>query len=178
MLHLVAQMQHPYGRLSGRFRVQLAYEEVLSVKFEEKLIRLRKSRGISQEELAEQLNVSRQAVSRWEQGSTLPDIPNLRKLCDLFQVSADELIREEESDFAIPTPPVSQPKEASPSTVRHQNAYLYLFATFSWLLAAICFLIAAYTFLSVVFLALVLVDVVLACVNFYLYQKTNKRKDR
>jgi transcriptional regulator with XRE-family HTH domain len=66
------------------------------MKFEEKLIQLRKSRGMSQEDLAEHLDVSRQAVSRWEQGSTLPDIPNLRKLCDLFQVSADELIRDED----------------------------------------------------------------------------------
>ena len=45
--------------------------------FSEKLIRLRKREGISQEELASYLEVSRQAVSRWEQGTALPDAGNL-----------------------------------------------------------------------------------------------------
>jgi len=43
-------------------------------------------------ELAEQLGVSRQAVSRWELGQTLPDIPNLLQLCELFGVSTDYLM--------------------------------------------------------------------------------------
>ena len=51
---------------------------------------------MSQEELAEQLGVSRQAVSRWELGQTLPDIPNLLHLCELFDVSADYFVRDEE----------------------------------------------------------------------------------
>ena len=66
------------------------------MRFEEKIVELRKQKGLSQEELAEQLGVSRQAVSRWELGQTLPDIPNLLQLCDLFGVSADYLVRDEE----------------------------------------------------------------------------------
>ena len=50
------------------------------MRFEEKIINLRKQKGLSQEELAEQLGVSRQAVSRWELGQTLPDIVNLVQL--------------------------------------------------------------------------------------------------
>lgn len=65
------------------------------MRFDEKLVYLRKKQGLSQEELAEKLNVSRQAVSRWELGSTMPDIPNLLQLCDLFGVSADYLIHDE-----------------------------------------------------------------------------------
>lgn len=49
------------------------------MKLSEKIIRLRKGRGLSQEELAERLGVSRQAVSRWESGTALPDAGNLRK---------------------------------------------------------------------------------------------------
>ncbi len=64
--------------------------------FEEKIVELRKQKGLSQEELAEQLGVSRQAVSRWELGQTLPDIPNLLQLCELFGVSADYLVKDEE----------------------------------------------------------------------------------
>ncbi|MBR5265098.1 MAG: helix-turn-helix transcriptional regulator, partial [Clostridia bacterium] len=52
--------------------------------FSEKLLDLRKSRGMSQEELAEKLEVSRQAVSRWEQGSAMPDMINLSKISKLF----------------------------------------------------------------------------------------------
>lgn len=65
------------------------------MRFEEKIVELRKAKGLSQEELAEQLGVSRQAVSRWELGNTLPDIPNLVQLCELFSVSADYLVRDE-----------------------------------------------------------------------------------
>ena len=64
------------------------------MRFEEKIVELRKAKGLSQEELAEQLGVSRQAVSRWELGQTLPDIPNLMQLCELFDVSADYLVKD------------------------------------------------------------------------------------
>ena len=66
------------------------------MRFEEKIVELRKQKGLSQEELAEQLGVSRQAVSRWELGQTLPYIPNLLQLCELFGVSADYLVKDEE----------------------------------------------------------------------------------
>lgn len=69
------------------------------MRFEEKIVELRKQKGLSQEELAEQLGVSRQAVSRWELGQTLPDVPNLLQLCELFGVNADYLVRDELSDM-------------------------------------------------------------------------------
>ena len=50
----------------------------------EKLIQLRKSKGISQEELAEKLDVSRQAISRWENGTALPDANNILALSKLW----------------------------------------------------------------------------------------------
>lgn len=60
--------------------------------FSEKLLRLRKREGLSQEELALYLNVSRQAVSRWEQGTAMPDAGNLLKLKQRFGVSVDWLL--------------------------------------------------------------------------------------
>lgn len=65
---------------------------------EEKLIRLRKKEGLSQEVLAEKLGVSRQAVSRWEAGETTPDLINLLGLCTVFSVSADYLIHDDYAD--------------------------------------------------------------------------------
>ena len=73
------------------------------MKFHEKLIKLRKSKGLSQEELAEMLNVSRQAISRWELESTLPDVPNLIRISEIFGVSTDYLVHDDyESDEDIP----------------------------------------------------------------------------
>lgn len=69
------------------------------MKFEEKLIALRKSKNWSQEALAEKLGTTRQAVSRWEMGITLPDVENLKKICDVFSVSADYLINDNAEDI-------------------------------------------------------------------------------
>ena len=61
----------------------------------EKLVQLRKVRGMSQEALAAQIAVSRQAVSRWESGDTLPDVENILQLSRIFGVTTDYLLREE-----------------------------------------------------------------------------------
>jgi bacteriophage CI repressor helix-turn-helix domain len=75
-----------FGKIGAEAR------EELPMNFSEKLIRLRKREGISQEELASYLEVSRQAVSRWEQGTALPDAGNLLKLRQRFGVSLDWLL--------------------------------------------------------------------------------------
>jgi transcriptional regulator with XRE-family HTH domain len=73
------------------------------VKLNEKILTLRKKQGLSQEELAEKLNVSRQAVSRWEVGSAQPDASNILQLSKLFGVTADYLLNDEyESDRDVP----------------------------------------------------------------------------
>lgn len=58
----------------------------------EKIHSLRTGRNLSQDELAETLFVSRQAISRWELGLTLPSVDNLAELCKLFKVSFEELL--------------------------------------------------------------------------------------
>ena len=62
----------------------------------EKLYALRKSKGLSQEELAEALGVSRQAISKWENGSAIPESDKLIAIATYFAVSLDELIGREE----------------------------------------------------------------------------------
>ena len=56
------------------------------------IAKLRRSADITQEQLAEQLNVSVSAVSQWENGKTLPDISAIPVLCHVFSVSSDELL--------------------------------------------------------------------------------------
>ena len=60
----------------------------------EKIIKLRTSRNMSQEELADYLEVSRQSVSKWEMEQALPQIDKVLKICELFSVSADEVLRD------------------------------------------------------------------------------------
>ena len=76
--------------------------------FSEKLIRLRKGEGISQAELASYLEVSRQAVSRWEQGTALPDAGNLLKLRQRFGVSVDWLLEDAKGWEALERKPAAQ----------------------------------------------------------------------
>lgn len=61
---------------------------------DQKIVQLRTARGISQEQLAELLGVSRQSVSKWEMGQTLPQIDKVLQLSEIFSVSTDELLRE------------------------------------------------------------------------------------
>ncbi|MDR2360949.1 MAG: helix-turn-helix domain-containing protein [Oscillospiraceae bacterium] len=63
-----------------------------------KLQVLRKKSGLSQEQLAEQLNVSRQSISKWELSESMPDSENLIKLTTLFSVTADYLLKDEHSN--------------------------------------------------------------------------------
>lgn len=62
-----------------------------------KIKQLRKLSGMTQEQLAEKLNVSRQALSKWENGTSTPDIESVVKISTLFQISLDELLYKEES---------------------------------------------------------------------------------
>ena len=61
----------------------------------DKIIRLRKKNGWSQEELADKMNVSRQAVSKWESAQTIPDLEKILQLSTLFGVSTDYLLKDE-----------------------------------------------------------------------------------
>ncbi len=63
----------------------------------ERLQQLRKEKGISQEKLAEQLHVTRQAISKWETGQSYPDLDNLGALCKLYGVTADYILYGEDT---------------------------------------------------------------------------------
>ncbi|MDE6655951.1 MAG: helix-turn-helix domain-containing protein, partial [Anaeroplasmataceae bacterium] len=63
---------------------------------QENIKRFRLDKDWTQEDLAEKLNVTRQTISKWEQGINEPDISTLRKLSDIFEISIDELIGKEE----------------------------------------------------------------------------------
>ncbi|MBP3666678.1 MAG: helix-turn-helix transcriptional regulator [Clostridia bacterium] len=81
----------------------------------QKIINLRKARSMTQEELSEAIGVTRQTISKWELDSSTPDLDYLCKLCDLFGVTADYLIRPEKETVETAPPP---PTEQAPSLPR------------------------------------------------------------
>ena len=64
----------------------------------EKIMLLRKKQGWSQEELANRLNISRQSISKWESGQSQPDIDKIILLSQLFQVTTDYLLLDQENE--------------------------------------------------------------------------------
>ena len=82
----------------------------------EKLQLLRRSRGLSQEQLAAELDVSRQAISKWECGDSTPDLDKLRTICTYFGVTTDYLIWENEED----TPKAAVPEKERASRGRNE----------------------------------------------------------
>lgn len=74
------------------------------------LMILRHSYGLTQEEIAEKIDISRQAYAKWESGATIPDIEKCKKLADLYGVTLDSLITTTttESGTILPPPPVGK----------------------------------------------------------------------
>lgn len=75
------------------------------MKFCDRLMELRKGRGMTQEQLGAVAGVSRQTVSKWELGETTPELEKLYLLCDYFQISMDELTGRTEGSDREPDPP-------------------------------------------------------------------------
>lgn len=76
----------------------------------EKMYKLRKRSGLSQEQLAEKLNVSRQAISKWESGTAVPESEKLITISNYFEVSVDYLLKDKEEDKAKVTDSVIEEK--------------------------------------------------------------------
>lgn len=76
----------------------------------DKIAELRKKNGWSQEELAGQLGVSRQSVSKWESAASIPDLDKILKLSELFGVSTDYLLKDSGNRRKRPLRPSCQPE--------------------------------------------------------------------
>ena len=91
--------------------------------FADKLIDLRKKNGWSQEELAEKLNVSRQAVSKWEGAQSVPDMSRIIQLSELFGVSTDYLLKDN-LEQAEPVQGSDEGSTARTVSMEEANAFL------------------------------------------------------
>ena len=71
------------------------------MEIEKKLKDVRMQAGLTQEQVAEKIMVSRQTVSNWENGKSLPDIVSIMSLSDLYQISIDELLKGDKREHGI-----------------------------------------------------------------------------
>lgn len=119
--------------------------------FADKLIQLRKKNGWSQEELAEQMNVTRQSVSKWEGAQSIPDFDKLIRLSELFGVSTDYLLKDEieETENLVSTY-TEETASVRRVTMEEANNFLSVkeatsksvaYATFLCILSPICLMI-------------------------------------
>ena len=87
----------------------------MTIEIADRLVKLRKKYGYSQEELADKLGLSRQAVSKWERAEASPDTDNLICLAKLYGVSLDELLATEEDIDTIVEEQIKDNKEEAPA---------------------------------------------------------------
>ncbi len=91
--------------------------------FSEKLLTLRKSRNLTQEQLAEQLDVSRQSVSKWEAGGAIPESDKIVALSNLFHVTTDYLLKPSEIDeLSVKTEMLEQHQKALENEIQKGKA--------------------------------------------------------
>ena len=100
------------------------------MKLEEKLIILRKQHGLTQNNVAEKIGVSRQAISRWESGVASPTIENLKCLSSLYGVSIDTLLNEQVESTPKMYHVKTDDDKALMAILQHKKIILLYFALF------------------------------------------------
>ena len=105
----------------------------------DKIIRLRKKNGWSQEELADKMNVSRQAVSKWESAQSIPDLEKILQLGTLFGVTTDYLLKDEIEDEEFSNDDSSD-ATVKKISIEEANTYLEQRKCASWRIALATFL--------------------------------------
>jgi len=107
----------------------------------DKIVLLRKQKGWSQEELAELVDVSRQAVSKWESAQSMPDIDKLLKLSELFGVTTDYLLKDDcTSETPVQTAVSESTKPLRRVTMSEAEEYIKLRKSAAWRIALAVFM--------------------------------------
>ena len=88
------------------------------MKFNEKLIMLRKQHNLSQEQVAEKLGVARQTISKWELGETTPEMDKLIIMSELYNITLDELMKEENEGKVINDPNNTNSQKLAGMTIK------------------------------------------------------------
>lgn len=143
------------------------------MKLSDKITKLRKANCWSQEDLAEKMYVSRQAISRWENETALPDANNILQLSKLFNVTTDYLLNDDYSnDTDIPFV-----KEVCNKIDYKKILYKkrFLITSLLWLLSAGVWLVLAINWFDVIYCVLAVINAIISMVYIILYENGKKR---
>ena len=114
----------------------------------EKLVSLRKQKGLTQMDLAEQLNVSRQAISRWEVGAAVPSTDNLKILSEIYGVSVDDILKGESMVVSQNSDAADAPPDLLKETQRSQKGKGVIVCVLILLILAVIIMVCAIQFRS------------------------------
>ncbi|MCM1370585.1 MAG: helix-turn-helix domain-containing protein [Clostridium sp.] len=143
----------------------------------QRLLELRKKKQLSQEEVAEKLNVSRQTISKWETDQSTPDFDRITPLCDLYDITPNELLTGEKNDDAR--------RSNENESVKHKRAIgigvgiLLYFVAIAWIMITIPVLMFNPVVASAIFLIIcgVATSVIIYTCIVYKKEKTKENKN-
>lgn len=108
----------------------------------EKLFELRKAKNLSQEEVADQLNVTRQTVSKWETNQSTPDFDKIIPLCELFEIGAEELLTGKKAEEKAEQTEKQEEKVFTKEEIRRKSAQVVSSSVLIYILAVALFIVA------------------------------------
>jgi len=145
------------------------------MKLADKLFELRKEKGWSQEKLAEQINVSRQSISKWESGQALPELEKIVELSKIFQVTTDYLLLEE-SDRPERKPILSE--DEKDHYYKQVKSYGFWHVLYIFVLALAIYLFSAGSIFPATFTGLVWLSFFLLVASAMAINKALKMKEK
>ena len=136
----------------------------------EKISELRNSKNMSQSDLAEKLDVSRQSVSKWETNASIPELDKLIQLSDLFEITLDELVLHKKQEDNKENDSVLT--ESSPTIIVNKNLnYILIIGIILLTLGMVCFILGLFFGKKLIFLGTVFIS------SSLLFFPTNKKLD-
>lgn len=137
------------------------------MQFEEKLFLLRKKTGLSQAELSEKVGVSRQAISKWETGRAVPETSKMIAIANLFDVTIDYLIRDEQEKVELSA------QDGQTTKVGLRKRHILIYALPTLFLLSLTFGVINHSLINVLTILLVLTgSISIACLVKYLYNQS------
>ena len=148
----------------------------------QKLLELRKTKGLSQEEVAERLNVTRQTVSKWETDQSTPDFDKIVPLCSLYNITTDELLISDSFDYKKADNSYKEVIEES-ENFRNKRAsgigkgILLYFVAVAWIMISVPVLMINPILASAIFLLICGVATYLIVYTCIVYKKQKTKKE-
>lgn len=150
MLSPVDKLQGQIGRMQPskmlKFRIE---RKGGKMNIGEKLFELRKQKNLSQEEVAYKLNVTRQTISKWETNQSTPDLDKILPICELFEISTEELLtgkkEEEKIDSSEEETEAIEERIPTRQEIRMKSAEIVSTSVFIYIAAVALFVVAVTT---------------------------------